>query len=75
MPKRKRPFGPRPADAPEGLCAACHEPFKEGDYTTLIPLGPGAHEEERQLCAAGRTYTAVCAHVHYACAYGEEYAD
>jgi hypothetical protein len=53
-------------------CPACGQPFKEGDATTLIVLGPGSDEEQRKNAAEGRAYNAVAAPVHWACATGEE---
>jgi hypothetical protein len=68
-----RMFGPKSADHPSvgAECPACGVPFREGDYTTLIPLGPGDSEEERRKCLSGRPYCAVCVEVHWACATGE----
>lgn len=51
-------------------CQACHQFFKAGDYTTLIPLGPGADEEERQKAREGRPYNAIALEIHWACATG-----
>lgn len=69
-----RKFGPRSAevDWPQKDCPACREPFAVGDYTTLIPLGPGKNEQERKDCREGRFYAAVAIEVHWACATGEE---
>lgn len=59
------------------LCRACLRPIVTGDYVTLFPLGPGDSEEERARMAAGITYTARCAIVHWDCAhhYTEEHTD
>lgn len=67
-----RKFGPKAADHPSvgETCPACHKPFKEGDYTTLIALGPGNDEGARERCKEGRPYNAVAVEVHYACAAG-----
>jgi hypothetical protein len=65
-----RPFGPRPADAAKKICLACDLLLMEGDYTTLIPLGPGANEEAQKACVDGRPYNAVAVEVHYQCATG-----
>lgn len=72
-------FGPRPSDdqdidPPGRLCSACGKPFVEGDYSTLIALGPGDDPEARQLCRAGRPYHAIAEEVHLACATGIEIA-
>lgn len=67
-------FGPKTKNHPSvgKECRACHQPFKEGDYTTLICLGPGSDSEEREKCRAGRPYTAIAVEVHYACATGND---
>lgn len=68
-----RPFGPKTADHPSigEKCLACHSPFIEGDYTTLVPLGPGDDEEARQRRDDGRVYNAVALEIHWACASAE----
>ncbi len=68
-----RKFGPKAGDHPSvgKECPACQQPFKIGDYTTLIGLGPGDNPEAQERCKAGRPYNAVAAEVHYACATGE----
>lgn len=53
-------------------CLACHLPFVVGDYTTLIPLGPGADPEARRQLRAGRPYNAVAIEIHWGCATGED---
>lgn len=67
-------FGPKRADHPSvgANCPACNVPFKEGDHTTLVSLGPGDDPESRQKAAAGRPYNAVALEVHWACATGSE---
>ena len=67
-----RPFGPKSADHPSvGTdCPACHVPFAEGDYTTLVTLGPGSDPEEQQRATEGRPYNAVAVEVHWTCATG-----
>ena len=65
-----RVFGPKKADHP-GIgveCPACHVPFKEGDFTTLVTLGPGDDPEAQERAAQGRPYNAVALEVHAACA-------
>jgi len=52
-------------------CPACLESFQKYDYVTLITLGPGDDEEEREKAREGRAYNAVAAPVHWACATGE----
>jgi hypothetical protein len=48
----------------------CGETFKVNDYTTLLPLGPGADQESRTLCKAGRPYEGITVEVHWTCATG-----
>lgn len=69
-----RKFGPKAANSPSvgSPCEACHKPFKEGDYTALVPLGPGDGPEERRKAAEGKPYNAIAIEVHYACATGKE---
>jgi hypothetical protein len=69
-----RKFGPKKADHPsiDELCPACRKPFKEGDYTTLIALGPGDDKETQERAREGRVYNAVAVEVHWKCATGEE---
>jgi hypothetical protein len=62
-----RKFGPRPADAPTTKCPACHISFKEGDFTTLVALGPGNDEEGQQKCKDNRPYNAVAIEIHWEC--------
>jgi hypothetical protein len=63
-------FGPKKADHPSvgEECPACHVAFAEGDYTTLVVLGPGDDPEARQRASEGRAYNAVAAEVHWDCA-------
>lgn len=65
-----RCFGPKLASHPSigMLCPACQKPFQAGDYTTLIPLGPGDDPEAQQAAKEGRPYNAVASEVHWACA-------
>lgn len=69
-----RPFGPKKADHPSigEKCTACHVKFKEGDFTTLISLGPSNNSEEQEKARQGRAYNAVAVEIHYACATGHE---
>jgi len=67
-----RKFGPYGEETYNRICAACDKPFVKGDYTTLIPLGPGDSEEDRKKKKEGRVYTAVAKEVHWACSTGEE---
>ena len=69
-----RKFGPKTKDHPSvgKECPACHIPFREGDYTTLIPLGPGDDKEAQMRCRAGRPYNAIAVEIHYTCATGKK---
>ena len=49
-------------------CAACQESFAEGDFTSLIALGPGGDLEARKARDEGRTYNAMAIGLHYECA-------
>ena len=68
-----RKYGPKPPDHPSigEACPGCNVPFKEGDYTTLVPIGPGDDLAARQLAREGRTYSAVSLEVHWGCATGK----
>ena len=72
--RRPHQHGPKPADHPSigEKCAACGVPFAEGDYTALIPLGPGTDAEARKAAAEGRVFSPISTEVHWACATGEE---
>jgi len=65
-------FGPKRSDHPSigQECPACKEPFKEGDYTTLVALGPGNDLDDQNKCRAGKPYNAVAIEVHYSCVTG-----
>lgn len=67
-------FGPKSSDHPsiEQACPACKQPFKEGDFTTLVALGPGDSKEEQKKARDNRPYNAVAQEVHWTCATGEE---
>lgn len=54
---RAAKFGPAEQDDPAvgELCPACRKPFVVGDYTTLIPLGPGDNPDRQALARAGTT--------------------
>lgn len=65
-----RVFGPKADDHPSvgRPCPACDQPFRPGDYTTLVPLGPGGSETARERARARRPYNAVAVEIHAACA-------
>lgn len=69
--------GPKMPDHPSigTPCPACQVPFKAGDFTTLIALGPGDDPEERKKAREGRVHNAVALEVHWACATGIEDTD
>ena len=68
-----RCFGPKTADHPSvgQKCPACQKPFRPGDFTTLVPVGPGDDPEEQEKCREGRGYIAAAVEVHWSCATGE----
>ncbi len=64
-----RKFGPKGLEDVVGrTCPACHQPFVVGDFTALVPLGPGADLEAQMRARAGLPYTAVAVEVHWDCA-------
>lgn len=67
-----RPFGPKSKDHPSvgNECPACFEHLRPGEYTTLVPLGPGGSLDDRQKAVEGRPYNAVAVEVHWSCATG-----
>jgi hypothetical protein len=69
-----RPFGPKSADHPSvgQECPACRKPFRAGDYTTLVSLGPGDSEDSQRECREGKPYCAAAVEVHWSCATGQE---
>lgn len=68
-----RKFGPKTATHPSigKECPACNKPFKEGDFTSLISLGPGNDEEAQRKAREGGFFNAVAVEVHWSCATGE----
>ncbi len=65
-----RRFGPMEAgDYSVGkTCPACLKMFVVGDFTALVPLGPGADPEAQEKARRGHPYNAVAAQVHWDCA-------
>lgn len=57
---------------PGERCLACLKAFRAGQYTTLVPVGPGEDPEKRAAARARREYDAIGIEVHYACATGIE---
>ena len=64
-----RKFGPKTIDHPSigKLCPACQKPFKVGDFTTLVCLGPGDNIEAQMQAKEGRPYNAVAVEIHWDC--------
>lgn len=71
--EKPRRFGPMSSDASliGEVCKACQKPFKEGDYTTLVAIGPGDDPEEQAKARDGRYYNAVALVAHWSCVTGE----
>lgn len=69
-----RCFGPRGEEAAARgvICPACHKLLVAGEFTTLLPIGPGDNGEEREKCREGRWYNAVAIEAHVACVVGVE---
>lgn len=69
-----RKYGPKTIDHPSvgEECPACKVPFIAGDYTTLIPLGPGADLEAQKRAQMKRPYNAIAVEVHWDCVGGEK---
>jgi hypothetical protein len=65
----QRVFGPKSSDHPSigTECRACGRPFRVGDYTTLVALGPGDDPEAQAEARRGRFYNAVAIEIHAAC--------
>lgn len=64
-------YGPKKADHPTvgRICSFCNKPFKEGDYTTLIPVEAGfASAEDAWKSMEGLPYNIEAEEVHYVCA-------
>jgi hypothetical protein len=67
-------YGPKKKDHPTcgSECVACNKPMKEGQYTTLVPIGPGIDDSARKSARNGKGYNAVCVEVHWSCVTGIE---
>lgn len=70
---KPRKFGPKQPNHPSigEVCPACKVRFKEGDYTTLVVIGPGDDEEAQRKAKEGHAYNAVAIEAHWACVTGE----
>jgi len=66
-------FGPKEPNHPTrgGTCLLCQERLKVGEYTTVIPLGPGNDEDAQAACRAGRPYHGIGIEAHWGCATGK----
>lgn len=53
-------------------CPGCQQRFKEGEYVTLVTVGPGDDVEAQQAARDGRAYTAVAMAAHWKCVTGED---
>lgn len=61
-------IGPKTENHPSigELCRVCNRPFKEGEFTTLVSLGPDS-EEGRSRRDLGRPYNSVAIEIHWQC--------
>lgn len=68
-----RKFGPKLPDHPSigEACPGCNRPFAEGDYTTLVVIGPGDDIEARHKAREGSAYNAVSIEAHWGCVTGK----
>jgi hypothetical protein len=73
---RMRKMGPLAADHPmveERIqCPGCGKEFKEGEYVTLVAIGPGDDPEARSKARRGLNYNGTAHPAHWACVTGEE---
>lgn len=54
------------------VCPGCRKPIAAGEAITLVPIGPGEDEEEREKARTpGRFYNAVAIVAHYPCVTGK----
>ena len=69
----QRKFGPKRADHPSvgEKCPGCNQSFKEGDFTTLVVIGPGDDPEAQRKHREGGWYNALAIEAHWACVTGE----
>jgi hypothetical protein len=66
-------FGPKEPNHPTrgGTCLLCQEPFRTGNYTTILPLGPGYDDDAQAACRAGKPYHGIGTEVHWGCGTGK----
>lgn len=55
-----------------GVCLLCQDSYRVGDYTTILPLGPGSDPASRTLCKADEPYEGIGVEVHWICATGRQ---
>lgn len=53
-------------------CPGCKKDFQEGEYVTIIPIGPGGDPKERKRKRENKPYTSTGVIAHWACVTGEE---
>jgi hypothetical protein len=65
-------LGPKKPDHPTigAVCLACGRMLREGDYTTMVALGPGPDPQTKLACLAGKPYAAQGLELHYTCVTG-----
>lgn len=51
-------------------CPGCSVRFELGDVITLVPIGPGIHEDSQARAREGRPYNAISLPTHWVCATG-----
>lgn len=66
-------FGPIQRGHPGigATCLLCQEPFRTGNFTTTLPLGPGCDDDAQAKCRAGQPYAGVGVVVHWGCGTGK----
>ena len=62
-----RRFGPK-KEGGDGICLACRNQFAVGDYSVLVPIGPGDDPEAQEKAVNGRWFNAVAIEIHDTCA-------
>ena len=73
-PEQVNPRGPAQVDlrAVGQECPACKVPLAEGDWTAVLPIGPGADPAARTNARAGLPFESVVIEIHWACHTGDE---
>lgn len=71
-PRKMGPLGSmHPMVRDEMVCPGCDRKFREGQYVTLVQIGPGDDTDARAKAIAGRPYNAVAIPAHWSCVTGE----